>query len=179
VKLKLPSLRIPYVPWRRIGTSRALPWALAGVLLVTTITGFLVGGGSDSGRAADVRQTASSFLHALTNFSATTIDADVRRIQGYAVGDFAQQVEQTFSSSRIAQIKQAKVLSKATVRSVFVESLSGDEAKVFGVVAETVTNNVQSAPRNDVIRAEVTLLDTKDGWKVEQVNIFQAPGATG
>jgi hypothetical protein len=169
---------MPNIPWRRIATSRPLPWALAAVLLATTIVGFLTGGGSD-GRADDVRQTATSFLRSLTNFSAATIDADVSRIRSYAVGDFAQQVDQTFSAARIAQIKQAKVVSKATVRSVFVESLTGDEAKVFGVVAETVTNNAQTGPRNDVIRAEVTLLETKDGWKVEQVNIFQAPGATG
>ena len=156
-----------------------MPWVIAVILLGTTLAGWLVWGSSDSGRTNDVRQTATSFLHALTNFTATTIDSDVSRIRSYAIGDFAQQVDQTFSATRIAQIKQAKVVSKATVRSVFVESITGDEAKVFGVVAETVTNANQSAPRNDVIRAEVTLLDTKNGWKVEQVNIFQAPGATG
>ena len=177
--MKLPRPRLPSIPWRRIAASRALPWALAAVLLGTTIAGWLVGGGSDTGRTNDVRQTATSFLRTLTNFSATTIDADVARIRSYAVGDFAQQVDQTFSATRIAQIKQAKVVSKATVRSAFVESITGDEAKVFGVVAETVTNVDQSSPRNDVIRAEVTLLDTKNGWKVEQVNIFQAPGTTG
>ena len=177
-RVKLPRPRLPNVPWRRIATSRPLPWALAAVLLGTTIAGWLVGGGAD-GRTDEVRQTATSFLRALTNFSATTIDADVRRIKSYAIGDFAQQVDQTFSASRISQIEHAKVVSKSTVRNVFVESLTGDESKVFGVVAETVTNTTQSAPRSDVIRAEVTLLDTKGGWKVEQVNIFQAPGTTG
>jgi hypothetical protein len=179
VKLKLPRPRLPNVPWRRIATGRVLPWTLVVLLLGAALAGWLVGGGSDSGRIDQVKQTATRFLDALTNFSASTIDQDVKRIRSYAVGSFAQQVDQTFSPARIQQIKQAKVVSKATVKSVFVENLTGDQATVFGVVAVTVTNNVQSAPRSDVIRAELTLLDTKGGWKVEQVNIFQAPGATG
>jgi len=177
--VKLPRPRLPNVPWRRIATGRVLPWTLVALLLGAALAGWLVGGGSDSGRIDQVKQTATRFLDALTNFSASTIDQDVKGIRSYAVGSFAQQVDQTFSAARIQQIKQAKVVSKATVKSVFVEDLTGDQATVFGVVAETVTNNVQSAPRSDVIRAELTLLDTKGGWKVEQVNIFQAPGATG
>ncbi|MFN2544073.1 MAG: hypothetical protein ABR600_05810 [Actinomycetota bacterium] len=132
----------------------------------------------DDARADTVEATAREFLHALTNFSASTIDDDVEQIRGFAVGDFAQQVDQTFSAERIQQIEQAKVVSTGTVRSVFVESLNGDTASAFGVVDESVANNVSAQRRTDVLRVEVRLIETTSGWKVEQVNILQTPAQT-
>jgi hypothetical protein len=95
------------------------------------------------------------------------------------VGDFATQVDDTFSAARIGQIKRAKVVSTSQVRSVFVESLEGDQARVFAVVNETVTNNLSTAPRTDVIRVELGMINTTSGWKVNSVDILQSPGATG
>ena len=94
------------------------------------------------------------------------------------LGDFASQAEQTFSPARIAQIKSAKVQSAGDVRSVFTEDISGSEATVFGVVDETVSNVSSPTPRADVLRVELGLIQTTDGWKVNSVNILQSPGAT-
>jgi hypothetical protein len=169
------------VPWRRIRAGRILPWALAVVFLGTTLTNWwlLRNDRRDDARIAQVERVARDFLTALTTFSADTIDQDVRRIRGFAVGDFATQVDQTFSLARIQQIKQAKVVSKGVVRSVFVERVEGASANVFGVVDETVTNNVQGSPRSDVLRVELSMIDTSEGWRVDQVTILQTPATSG
>src|SRR5205085_11737446 len=102
--VKLP--RLPRVPWRRLTAGRALPWVLAAVFLATSLTNWwlLRDDRRADARAAVVRATTTSFLAALTNFSATTIDRDVRRIRSFAIGSFAQQVSQTFDAARIQQI---------------------------------------------------------------------------
>ena len=163
---------------RRLRTTRALPWVLAVVFLGTTLANWwwLRDERRHTAQADAVEATARSFLTTLTNFSATTIENDVRRIRNYAVGGFAQQVDQTFSSTKIDQIKKAKVVSKSTIRSVFVESVTGDQATVFSVIDETVTNATTASPRTDEIRAEIGMIDTSSGWKVDSVNILQTPG---
>jgi hypothetical protein len=175
--VKLPKLRIPE-RWRRVPPAAVLPWALVAVLLAASLTNWwlLRSERREDARAAEITAIADDFMHALTSFSAGTIDADVARIKSFAVGDFAQQVDQTFSSDRIHQIEQAKVVSTSTVRSVFVESLDAESASVFGVVDETVTNNVSTERKTDVLRMEVHLIRTVEGWKVVQVNILQTPG---
>ncbi len=175
------KLRFPRLRFRRLTTGRVLPWVLAVVFLGTTLTNWwwLRNERRHDAQVDTVETTARSFLSALTNFSGNTIQTDVGRIRSYAVGDFAQQVEQTFSSTRIDQIRRAGVISKSSVRSVSVESLSGDEAALFGVVDETVTNGTTTSPRTDVLRAEIGMIDTSSGWKVNSVDILQTPGATG
>jgi len=174
--------RRPTRRFRRVGrmaSSRALPWALAAVFLVTALAGWWLVRDArlKDTRSAAVQSTTTNFLTALSTFSAQTIEGDVQRIRSYAVGDFATQVQQTFSSARIAQIKSAKVASQGAVQSVFTESISGSQATVFGVVDENISNASNQTPRADVLRVEVGLIETTDGWKVNSVNILQSPGA--
>jgi hypothetical protein len=61
------------------------------------------------------------------------------------------------------------------VRSLFVQSLSGGSATVFGVVDEAVSNAGQPAPRTELIRIDIEMIETTDGWKVNRVNILQSP----
>jgi hypothetical protein len=165
---------------RRIASSRVLPWTIAAVFLATTLAALwlLHDAQRDDARSTAVQSTTRDFLTALTTFSATTIDSDVSRIRSYAVGDFATQVQQTFSDARIAQIKSSKVVSQGQVQSVFPENVTGSQATVFGVVNETVSNGSAQNPRSEVMRVEVGLIDTPGGWKVNSVNILQSPGAT-
>lgn len=127
---------------------------------------------------ARVASVARTFLFALTNFRATTIDRDVARIRGYAVGDFAQQVRQFFDAQAIQTLKSAQATSTGRVQSVFVETLSGGTASAFGLVNETVTNSSQPTARAEVLRVEVQLIDTSRGWKVARVDILQSPSGT-
>lgn len=46
---------------------------------------------------------------------------------------------------------------------------------MFGVVDETVSNAAAPAPREDVLRVEVEMIETDEGWKVGRVEILQSP----
>jgi hypothetical protein len=126
-------------------------------------------------RRAEVASTASSFLVALTNFSGATIESDIAEIRSYAVGDFAQQVETFFDPQTVAALRQAQAQSVGRIRSLFVQSLSGGSATVFGVVNEAVSNSAQTAPRTELIRIDIEMIETTQGWKVNRVNILQSP----
>jgi hypothetical protein len=73
---------------------------------------------------------------------------------------------------------RAQAESRGQVQSVFVESLSGSSASVFGVVNESVTNSATTTPSTEVIRIEIEMIDTNSGWKVDRVDILQSPNAT-
>jgi hypothetical protein len=158
--------------------SRSLPWILFGLALAMAVVFGVLWqrANADDRTRADVAAAATRFLAALTNFQSTTIDADVRVIKGYAVADFSDQLKSFFDQQSIDAIKKAKAKSVGRVQSVFVESLSGGSASVFAVVNEAVTNASSTTPRTEVLRFEVTLIDTKSGWKVSRVDILQSPG---
>jgi hypothetical protein len=173
---KPPSTRARF---SRVLGHRTLPWALFAVALVAAVT-FAVLWLTDSGTdeaATEVRDTSRRFLAALTNFSAQTIEGDVEEIRSFGVGRFAEEVEETFSPSRIAAIRQNEVVSTGRVESVFVQTIEGSTATVFGVVNETIVNAVSVAPRVEVLRVELELIETPEGWKVSSVAILQSPAA--
>jgi hypothetical protein len=58
---------------------------------------------------------------------------------------------------------------------VFVQSIEGDTASVFGVVHETVRNSASPAPASDLLRTELVLVRTTGGWKISSVQILQSP----
>jgi hypothetical protein len=168
----------------RARMGRLLPWAIAVVAVGAAVAFALLWRSAESARndaqaldhrRAQVVATATQFLGALTNFKADTIDADVRRIRSYAVGDFADQVNRFFGPTNVDALKRAKVASVGRVRSVFVQSISGPQASVFGVVDEAITN-ASSAPRSETLRIDVEMVETSDGWKVSSVQILQQPG---
>lgn len=133
-------------------------------------------------RSADARQeevvsTARRFLLALTNFSAETIEEDVDQIRTFAVGQFASEVNTTFSDERIQAITDSEAVSTGRVQSVFIQSLSGSTGTVFGVVRETIVNETLPAPRVDLLRIELGMIETPEGWQVSSVEILQSPGA--
>jgi hypothetical protein len=163
---------------------RALPWAIVAIATAAAIVFALLWRNSASElsaaqgvehRRAGVVASGTDFLNALTNFSGNTIDADVERIRSFAVGDFAQQVEQFFGPSNVKALQRADVRSVGHVRSVFVQSIDGAEASVFGVVDEAITN-AHSAPRTETLRIDIEMLETSGGWKVSRVDILQSPG---
>jgi hypothetical protein len=159
---------------------RALPWVL--VLVAVVAAGIFAmlwqRAGAANRQRAEVAAVASRFLNALTNFQGTTIDADVERIREFAVGGFADQVDTFFDQSAIDALRTAQAKSVGHVQSVFVESLSDGTASVFGVVNETVTNASSQAPRTEVLRLDVQMIETKAGWKVDRVEILRSAGSS-
>jgi Mce-associated membrane protein len=164
----------------RIVRSPILPWSLFVLALVVALLFALLwqGARSSGHRRAEVATAANRFLVALSNFQGSTIDADVREIRSFAVGDFADQVNTFFDRDAMDALRNAQAKSLGRVQNVFVESLSGGSATVFGVVNEQVTNAANPTPRTDVLRIEIEMLDTKAGWKVNRVNILQSPTGT-
>lgn len=163
---------------RRVLRSPAFPWALAAAAVAVAVAfgALWWGERAKEARAAEVRETGRRFASALTTFSADTIERDVAEIRSYAVGRFADEVEQTFDEARIEAIRASEARSVGRVRTVFVQELGEDAATVFAVVDETVVNAEATAPRIDVLRMEIGLLETDEGWRVERVEILQTPG---
>jgi hypothetical protein len=57
--------------------------------------------------------------------------------------------------------------------------VSGGTAVVFAVARQTVDNDRLPQPRIDIVRAEIRMIETVDGWKVNQVDILPTPVAPG
>lgn len=171
VRLRLPS------PTHLV-RGRALPWTLAALLLASTLLFLFLwrGGRAQEAHRAEVAASARTFLRALTTFGAGTIERDVAEIRSHATGQFAEEVERTFSPQRIQEIRQARVESVGTVRDVFVQSLEGTEAELFAAVDETVRNEAAPQGRTDVLRISLEMIRTTEGWKVAAVEILQSPG---
>jgi hypothetical protein len=157
--------------------SRAFPWALFVAALAIAVLFAVLWQRAESHerRRAEVASAASSFLLALTNFSGATIESDIAEIRSYAVGGFAEQVEMFFDPQAVAALREAQARSVGRIRSLFVESLSGGSASVFGVVDEAVSNSAQTAPRTELIRIDIEMIETTQGWKVNRVDILQSP----
>lgn len=165
--------RLKRLPWRVI-----IPWTLFVIAAAGAVTFGLLWNELrvEDERREEVEAAAAEFVHALTNFSAETIDVDAARIRSFAVGDFAEEVEAFFGEEATAAIKQAEAESTGEIESLFIQSIDDEEASVFGVVSETITNSVATDPQTDILRLEVGMIKTTDGWKVNRVEIFQAPG---
>lgn len=172
------SPRPPLAFLRRAARGRALPWGLSAVAAAGLVTLAILWQGqrSEAVRREEVRETTRGFAEALTTFSAETIERDVAEIRSYAVGGFADEVEETFGPDRVQAIRESEARSVGRVQDVFVQSVEGPSASAFAVVEETVVNQAQAAPRTDVLRMEVGLIRTEDGWKVESVELLQSPG---
>jgi len=165
-----PIRRIRGLPWYA-------PWVAFLVALAAAATFVVLWQRSQGaqGRAAEVKATATGFLQVLTNFRGDTIDSNVATIRTYAVGDFADQLRTFFNPSTTDALKRAHVVSSGKIRSVFVESVDGDTASVFGVVDESVSNGTGAAAQTEVVRLHLNLIDTGSGWKVSRVDILQSP----
>jgi hypothetical protein len=166
---------------RRLTRARVwsvVPWAVAGVAVAAAVTFAILwvdARGSDR-EQEEVVESAREFLLALTNFSPQNIEQDVEEIRSFAVGQFAEEVEATFSEERIQEVRASEAVSTGRVQSVFIQSLEGTTASVFAVVRQTIVNRTLPAPRVDVLRVELGMIETADGWRVSSVQILQSPG---
>ncbi|HEU4480376.1 MAG TPA: hypothetical protein VFS18_00700 [Actinomycetota bacterium] len=166
--------RLKKLSWRVI-----VPWTLFVLTAAAAVTFFVLWQEKLSEEEArdEVTEVARSFISALTNFSADTIETDATEIRSYAVGDFEEEAETFFGGRAIEAIQEAEASSTGEIRSLFVQSLDDDEASIFGVVEETVENSSLPEAQTDTLRLEVGLIETSSGWKVNRVDVFQSPGA--
>lgn len=125
--------------------------------------------------AAGARQSADTFLVALTNFDAKSVDADFTRITDMATGPFAKQANQFFNSSIRQQLETALASSRGQVRSLYVQNVGGGQATVYAVVDQLYVNRTLSAPQSDVLRVVVQLDQQGGAWKIADVTVLEGP----
>jgi hypothetical protein len=122
-----------------------------------------------------VAKLSSDFLNALTNFNASTIDADFNRVQSYATGDFQGQALTFFSSDVRAALAKVQATSRGQIRSLYVESIQSDTATTYAVVDQTIANLNFAHPEQDELRIVLSLKKLSQGWRISNVTVLQAP----
>ncbi len=55
---------------------------------------------------------------------------------------------------------------------MFVQSIQGDDARVFGVVDVRATNASLQVPRADTVRIEIGMTKVDGEWQVYDFNVF-------
>ena len=152
--------------------------AVVAVLGVAGTVGFGVawaGQRNQAGGEAQARTSAKTFLVALTNFDAKTVDADFSAITTMATGTFAGQATKFFNSSIRQQLENALASSRGQIRSLYVQTYRGTQASVYAVVDQLYVNNKISSPQSDVLRIVVNLTQVGGTWKVSDVTVLTGP----
>ena len=91
------------------------------------------------------------------------------RIEGFAVGSFANQLRRTFDPASKQRIRTNRVVATGRTWNSSVQSLSGSTAEIRAIVYETVTKG-GAAPTTDVFQLQIELVDTSGGWKADRVS---------
>lgn len=123
----------------------------------------------------DMRTAGREFAIALTNFDASTIDADFDRIVDFATGDFAEEADRFYDEEIRAQLRDAQATSRSEIRDIYVQSFSGDTGSVFFTADQTVANNLSPQPITDTLRVELGMIRVEGEWKVRTVEVLDAP----
>jgi Mce-associated membrane protein len=121
-----------------------------------------------------VLQTASGFLSALTSYNSSTIDRQRSRVLSLATGKFRDQYSQVTSPAFINTLRQTQADQKGTVVRVAVASVQDDSATVLAMVRTSTTNKDLKTPRIEQNVIELSLVHTKNGWKIDAVDILGA-----
>ncbi|MHB8328895.1 MAG: hypothetical protein ACYDD6_04595 [Acidimicrobiales bacterium] len=151
--------------------------ALVGVILAIGFGTAWSSLNAQNNEQATVRRVSSDFLLALTNFRPNTVYSDFRTIAGYATGAFAKQSNQFFGSSIRQRLQQAQAQSQGQIRYVYIQSLQGSQAAVYGEIYQTYANNKVTTPITDVLQVVLDLSDTSTGWKISAVTVLQPPAS--
>jgi hypothetical protein len=142
----------------------------------TLVFGILWGGGGSSSQDPAVLSASRAFLTDLTNFNAKTVDADFSAITAMATGTFSKQAKQFFDSAIRVDLEKALAESRGQIRNLYVQSDSGTQATVYGVIDQVYVNNKISTPQADVLRVVVNLQQVGGTWMISDVTTLE--GAT-
>jgi Mce-associated membrane protein len=155
---------------RRLPSAAALIFAiLVAVILAEAVLLFR----SNSGEQArtEVLQTSTSFLSALTTYNSSTIETQRKRVLGLVAGKFRQQYEQVTSPEFVRTLTNTKADQKGSVIRAAVASVQDDSATVLALIRTTTTNKDLKAARVEQSVIELSLVHTKNGWKIDNVTI--------
>jgi Mce-associated membrane protein len=162
------------------------PWVFIVVCLIAVAgvagtVGFGVAWSNSNSQQSGANQakaTASTFLIALTNFDAKSIDADFAKITNMATGNFSSQANKFFGSDIRQKLEAALATSRGQIRDIYVESYGGGQASVYSVIDQVYVNNTSKTPQADVLRVVVNLTQQPTGWKVSNVTVLEGGSST-
>jgi hypothetical protein len=173
---------------RRSGGTRPYrrPWVFIVVFLIAVAgvagsVGFGLAWSKSNSQQAGANQakaTASTFLIALTNFDAKSIDTDFAKITNMATGNFSSQANKFFGSDIRQKLETALATSRGQIRDIYVESYGGGQASVYSVIDQVYANNTSKTPQADVLRVVVNLTQQPAGWKVSNVTVLEGGSST-
>lgn len=154
---------------------KAVTWALLAVLFAAVLAGGLLGRRWDDQRRlsearsealASARQTCVNFV----SISASTVDADLKRIADGATGQFKDEFTQDTAQVKAAVV-QNKVDSHGTVQRAGIVSADRQSAVVLVAVDATVKNTSAPDGRLSHYRIQVNMArDATSGrWLVAQL----------
>jgi hypothetical protein len=135
-------------------------------------------GNAQQSGAGQAKATASTFLIALTNFDAKSIDADFAKITTMSTGNFSGQANKFFGSDIRQKLETALATSRGQIRDIYVESYGGGQASVYSVIDQVYANNTSKTPQSDVLRVVVNLTQRPAGWKVSNVTVLEGGSST-
>jgi Mce-associated membrane protein len=115
----------------------------------------------------DIEAVASRFAKNLLTFDYRTLEEDLRRIAQDATGTFEREFEGVSAVS--GNVVDAQAVSKGEVQGVSVTSRSDDSSTALVFLRRTIQNKSQPNARTQFQFLELTLVNTSDGWKVDDV----------
>lgn len=160
-----------------------LPWLVAlgaiAVAVFSTVQWQSLRAEADDRR--DVVVAATNFVTDLVNWDASDgIDDTVQALREQGTGRFLAQAEQLFGGPVGDELELADASSTGEIEDLFVQSLEGDRAEVFAVVAQRVSSDVADASEVQLRRVILQLERVEDTWRVENVELprlIVQPGA--
>lgn len=157
-----------------------LAWTVAAVTSILAIV-FAVAWAPLYSAAKDrerVRESAEQLVLHLTTFEGATIDAWVQDTQRRATDDYAEEVNTLFDPELRGALRDAKAKSVGRLINLFVQDVNGDDAMVFAVVRQTITNAASPTPVEDELRMQIELRQVDGQWKASKVEVL-GPGGNG
>ena len=149
---------------------------MAAVLAVAAIAVgvlLLLDGPSDAERRDDALELSEEFALALASHDSADLDASFEAVRRLSTGSFLDDFDQTFASPQVrATLEEAQ--SKATAElevEPLLADLEDDRARTFTAVRQTVTAAEQPEPVERIVRIELVLVETDDGWRVDAVEV--------
>lgn len=126
-----------------------------------------------------VREDARALALELTTFDGADIEQWLQRAQARATGDYAEQLTALFDQNLRDALRESQAVSRGEVTQVFVQEIDGDQAQVFVLARQTITNAQTEDPVQDELRMDITMERGDQRWLASDVAILGPPGLSG
>jgi Mce-associated membrane protein len=132
---------------------------------------------SEARERDEVRLAATELALRLTTFDGENIEEWVSEMQDLSTGEYSEQITTIFDQNLRDALREADAVSRGEVvdDNLFVQSLDGDEARVFAVVRQTIANEELEDPVQDELRMQIDMTLVDGEWLTSDVSVL-GPG---